>query len=804
MKKFKRVLVAGMAATMLFGSALNVSAAGLRDIFDAKYYADSYADLKRTFGYDEGRLYNHFISYGLKEGRRMNPILDVAAYRKAYGDLNAMYGDNWDAYVNHFFTFGAREMRDKGVLFNPVAYADAYGDIKAAYGGNLVAIARHYLIFGKAENRTSGTANGYADMAAARKAEQEAQQVTSDDEWVEPSETPDTDVPGGDVPGGDVSGGDEPGGSTEDSDKPSGGEESGGDVPGGDEPGGNTEDSDKPSGGEESGGDEPGGSTEDSDKPSGGEESGGDVSGGDEPGGSTEDSDKPSGGEESGGNESGGGTEDSDKPVKSSVVWDYVGRTEYEYDERGNCITSTVYNLTGDMQWSNHFTYNSNDQLVYSDSTDSEGNCGGYDQYEYDGGKIQKKTCYYGDGRVSVCQTYEWSGNKVKSSWYDGEGNLIYYIEYEADSRLNFIREEDYSNKGELFAYYVYTYDENDNVLTRIGYIPDGTEVSNNSFTYYDNGTKKTETTIQGGYKEVLEYNENGSRVSFKAYSDDVLEEDKTYEYYTEGPLAMISCERYYSDGEIQYREEDYDEQGRMQKETVMDEYPDGRLYMMVREYADDGSYTISSKGYGSDGNLISKWSETYDAQDKKVNETTYIYLDGNVESVIVKAYENGRIMRNSVYEADGVTLISADVYTYVDTEYGYEETIEELDANGNVVRTYGYMCDENGDRLGNKNPASDGGTIASWHKGEYKNQSWFYTAEGKLRRKEIKNGYNVMLAVYEYEYDADGNQTVFELVYADGNWVRPSEGSGNDEAGGTVSGGDASNGVSGGDAAGN
>lgn len=714
MKKFSRFLVVGTATTMLWGSVLDVSAAGLKDIFDAKYYADSYADLKQAFGYDEDRLYNHFITYGLKERRNMSPILNVVTYREAYGDLNAAFGDNWDAYVDHFFTFGAGEMRDKGVLFNPVAYANAYSDIKAAYGGDLMAITRHYLNFGIAENRTNGTANGYADIAAARKAAQAARQVTSNDGWKKPFETPDTDIPGGKVPG----------------DK----------VPGTDVPGGNV----------------PGGT---------------DIPG-----------------------------SDVENPDNYSVIWDYDGRTEYEYDERGNCISSTVYNLTGDKMWSNHFTFNSNDELVYSESRDSEGNRDGYNQYEYDGGKLQKRTCYYENGDISYCETYEWNGNKVKVSGYDEEGNLISYKECETDSRLNFIREEYYSDKGELFALYVYTYDENDNVLTKIGYTPDGTEVSNNSFTYYENGTKKTETTIMGDYKEIFEYNENGGRASFKNYSNGELEEDYTYDYYEEGSLARISYDRHYSDGDIQYGEKDYDRQGRMQKETAMEEYSDGRLSMRVRECAADGSYIISSKAYDSDGKLVSKWSETYDAQDEPVKEIFYTFSDGNAETVTVKEYENGRIVRDSVYEADEVTLISATVYIYVETEYGYEEIIKELDANGNVVKIEGYMCDENGDHLGWKAPTSDGGSVAYWFEGKYKNQSWFYTDKGKLRRKEIKDDYNVMIAVYEY--DEDGNEIA--LVYADGKWVRPSEGSGTGESGSDVSVQNVSNSVSGNDASGN
>lgn len=65
----KRKLIATLVATMMFGSCLNVSAAGLKDIFNAKYYADQYPDLYDAFG-DNWDLYvNHFFEYGINEDR---------------------------------------------------------------------------------------------------------------------------------------------------------------------------------------------------------------------------------------------------------------------------------------------------------------------------------------------------------------------------------------------------------------------------------------------------------------------------------------------------------------------------------------------------------------------------------------------------------------------------------------------------------------------------------------------------------------------------------------------------------------
>lgn len=44
------------------------------------YYADTYSDLKNTFGYDANRLYKHYFEYGLKEGRRISQYISSDIY----------------------------------------------------------------------------------------------------------------------------------------------------------------------------------------------------------------------------------------------------------------------------------------------------------------------------------------------------------------------------------------------------------------------------------------------------------------------------------------------------------------------------------------------------------------------------------------------------------------------------------------------------------------------------------------------------------------------------------------------------
>ena len=133
---------------------MNVNAAGLKDIFSANYYADSYEDLYAAFEYNEAKLFKHVKEYGLKEKRDVSPILDVVYYRETYPDLNAAFGDNWDLYVNHYFEYGIKEGRDNGTDFDVIRYVNSYADLRQAFGDDYEALAKHYIQYGIKENRT--------------------------------------------------------------------------------------------------------------------------------------------------------------------------------------------------------------------------------------------------------------------------------------------------------------------------------------------------------------------------------------------------------------------------------------------------------------------------------------------------------------------------------------------------------------------------------------------------------------------------------------------------------------------------
>ena len=149
----KKLIALSLICGLTMSSGMTVNATGMEDVFDAEYYADNYEDLYDAFGYNEELLYKHFLEYGLKEGRVMNPVLDIVKYRETYADLEKAFGDDWDAYVQHYLEYGIKEKRDNGTDFDPISYVESYADIKAAFGDDYAAIINHYQTYGVNENR---------------------------------------------------------------------------------------------------------------------------------------------------------------------------------------------------------------------------------------------------------------------------------------------------------------------------------------------------------------------------------------------------------------------------------------------------------------------------------------------------------------------------------------------------------------------------------------------------------------------------------------------------------------------------
>lgn len=84
--------------------------------FNHTAYADRYEDLKKAFGYDKEALYNHYITYGIPEGRTAEfsglvSGFDYIAYADRYEDVREAFGYDKTALYNHYITYGVYEGR---------------------------------------------------------------------------------------------------------------------------------------------------------------------------------------------------------------------------------------------------------------------------------------------------------------------------------------------------------------------------------------------------------------------------------------------------------------------------------------------------------------------------------------------------------------------------------------------------------------------------------------------------------------------------------------------------------------------
>lgn len=83
-----------------------------RAVFDASYYYSAYPDVAAAFGMDEEALFNHFVNYGVNEGRSASAEFNPQAYRQRYDDLQQAFGNNMSAYCSHYVNYGRSEGRN--------------------------------------------------------------------------------------------------------------------------------------------------------------------------------------------------------------------------------------------------------------------------------------------------------------------------------------------------------------------------------------------------------------------------------------------------------------------------------------------------------------------------------------------------------------------------------------------------------------------------------------------------------------------------------------------------------------------
>ncbi len=161
-------------------------------VFDAAYYANRYPDLKAAFGNDESVLLQHFIQYGMAEGRQGSSQFDVYSYKNLYPDLRAAFGNNLKSYYMHYISSGKAEGRKAtgvNTLQNPITtyngvdysavydynyYLKKYSDLAKIYTNDDIGLLAHFVNCGMGEGRQAKASfdvfsyrNQYQDLRVA-------------------------------------------------------------------------------------------------------------------------------------------------------------------------------------------------------------------------------------------------------------------------------------------------------------------------------------------------------------------------------------------------------------------------------------------------------------------------------------------------------------------------------------------------------------------------------------------------------------------------------------------------------------
>lgn len=126
-------------------------------VYDLKFYKNKYSDLKQAYGDNDSRYLEHFVKFGMKEGRQAKEDFCVWVYQYLYPDLQDAYKDDIAKYYIHYINFGKNEGRTALIsyfdhVYNSKYYDNKYPDLHGCGGDNNLLI-KHFVQNGMKEGR---------------------------------------------------------------------------------------------------------------------------------------------------------------------------------------------------------------------------------------------------------------------------------------------------------------------------------------------------------------------------------------------------------------------------------------------------------------------------------------------------------------------------------------------------------------------------------------------------------------------------------------------------------------------------
>ena len=81
-------------------------------VYDFDYYIAQYDDIKSNFSNNAEAALEHFVNYGMSEGRQGRKDFNVYTYKNRYPDLRSAFGNDLRQYFIHYIWCGKAEGRD--------------------------------------------------------------------------------------------------------------------------------------------------------------------------------------------------------------------------------------------------------------------------------------------------------------------------------------------------------------------------------------------------------------------------------------------------------------------------------------------------------------------------------------------------------------------------------------------------------------------------------------------------------------------------------------------------------------------
>ena len=112
------LLLAAVPTAMVSAStATTYKGVDYAPVYDYNFYM-GHPDLKKVYGNNPTGAFNHFVKYGMKEGRQASPNFNGEIYKANYADLRNAFGNDLPSYYKHYVQFGIKEGRNAVTSLN--------------------------------------------------------------------------------------------------------------------------------------------------------------------------------------------------------------------------------------------------------------------------------------------------------------------------------------------------------------------------------------------------------------------------------------------------------------------------------------------------------------------------------------------------------------------------------------------------------------------------------------------------------------------------------------------------------------